>query len=370
MFDDEKVGGAPAEPIAEDRDDRIERAQDMWDKSATVADDPDKAATDKAAADAAAIDGADKSADDKAAADKVAADKAEADKLAAAGDDTKLPYFNEPRFQEIYKEHGEQKATLAELTNVFTGMDGKLGYKIDSTETLQGVLQDAYTLYDIASGQKSVAELLTQLEKNWKPEQSAKVFQDLANYAASKGVKVDDKAVADKPWEKELTELRNKIGESEKVQAAREKAEVEQKAQTERMTTVVTPMIDKVTELCKAAGLDPKQDKDEIDDFCNHISSAIGTDKNKEKIIEQIKKGQWGEVERLYTEHHNKLVARAKRLGDTVLKAKLEKDKGIPKVPAGGAAASRTQAAAVGKRDLKTSEGRIAAAEAEWKKGA
>lgn len=364
-MDDEKVpGAAPAEPVAEDREDRIARAEEEWNKGDA---DPDaaKVADDKAAADAA-VPGADDA--KKAEEDKAAADKAEADKLAAAGDDTKLPYFNEPRFQEIYKDYNEKKAVVEEFTNLFTDKEGKLGYTIDSTETLTGVLTDAYTLYDIASGKKNVAELLTQLEKNWKPEQAQKVFQDLANYAASKGVKIDEKAAAEKPWEKETSALRKELDDTKRAAAAREEREVAQREQAERMEKVVTPMIDKVTELCKAAGLDPKQDKDEIDDFCNHISSAIGADKNKEKIIEQIKKGQWGEVERLYTEHHNKLVARAKRLGDTVLKQKLEKDKNIPKIPAGGAAASQTKAATAGKRDLKTSEGRTEAARAEWEK--
>lgn len=352
-MDDEKLtGAAPAEPIAEDREDRIARVEEAWKASETT--EPEKTEEPVKTDEPVKAEGE--------------PEKVEEKKEEDPTPDEKLPYFNEPRFQEIYKAHNEQKATLDEFTNLFSDKEGKLGYKIDSTETLTGVLQDAYTLYDIASGTKNAAELLTMLEKNWKPEQAQKVFQDLANYAASKGVKVDDKAVADKPWEKETSALRKELDDTKKAQAAREEREKSQKEETERMTTVVTPMIDKVTELCKAAGLDPKQDKDEIDDFCNHISSAIGADKNKEKIVEQIKKGQWGEVTRLYTEHHNKLVARAKRLGDTVLKAKIEKDKGIPKVPAGGAAASRTQAAAVGKRDLKTSEGRQAAAQAEWDK--
>lgn len=364
---DEPAGGGAAAPVVEDREDRIERATEAFRASATEAPDADKAAADKAAADAAAGAGgdADKVAADKAAADKVAADKVAAD-AAAAGDDSKLPYFNEPRFQEIYKAHNEQKAQIDAFTGIFTDKEGKLGYTIDSTETLTGVLQDAYSLYDIAGGKKSVAELLTTFEKNWTKEQFGKVMQDMANFAASKGVKVDDKAVADKPWEKEINALKNELGETKKAQADREAKEKEAVEMKTRMDTVVTPTINKVTEMCKAAGLDGKTDAGEIDDYCNAVSAAIGTDKNKAKILEQIAKGQFGEVERLFTEYHNKLIARAKRLGDTVLKAKLEKDKGIPKVPAGGAAPSKTAAPA--KRDLTTSEGRTAAAKAEWDK--
>lgn len=363
-------GAAPAEPVAEEREDRISRAEEMWKASETTDADAgkaaaDKEAADKAAADAAAAAGGEKIADEKKAAD----DKAAAD-AAAAGDDSKLPYFNDARFQEIYKAHNDQKATLDAFTEIFTDKEGKLGYTIDSDETLKGVLTDAYTLYDIAGGKKGVAELLTTFEKNWKPEQFTAVLQDMANFAASKGIKIDDKAVADKPWEKEINALRNELGETKKAQTAREDREKAVKEETERMDTVVTPMITKVTELAKAIGLDPKVDQEEIDDFCNHVSAAIGADKNKAKIIEQVKKGQWGEIERLFTEHNNKLVARAKRLADTVLKAKIDKDKTIPKVPAGGAAAAETKKGTGAKRDLKTSEGRVAAAQEEWKKSA
>lgn len=377
MFEEEKAGtplGGGAEPyVPEDREDRIARAEEAWKAADTGDADPakdaaDKTAEEKAAADAAAggDKGDAKTAEEQAAADKVAAEKAAAD--AAAGDDTKLPYFNEPRFQEIYKERNEQKATIDAFQGIFTDKDGKLGYTIDSTETLTGVLADAYTLYDIAGGKKGVAELLTTFEKNWKPEQFKAVLQDMANFAASKGVKIDEKAAADKPWEKEINAVRNELAETKKAQTVREERELAQKTERERYDTIVTPMIGKVTELCKAAGLDPKQDAEEIADFCNHVSSAIGADKNKDKIIEQVKKGQWGEVERLFTEHNNKLIARAKRLGDTLLKQKLDKDKTIPKVPAGGAAASETKQGVPAKRDLRTSEGRIAAAEQEWKK--
>lgn len=360
-------GAAAAEPAGEDRGDRIARAEEVW-KASDTDSDASKAAADKAAADAAAAaaSGGDDAAK-KAAEDKASADKAAADAAAGAGDDAKLPYFNEPRFQEIYKESGERKAQLDEFRNIFTDSDKKLGYTIDSTETLTGVLQDAYTLYDIAGGKKSVAELLTTFEQNWKPEQFKAVLQDMANFAASKGVKIDEKAAADKPWEAELNKLRNELGETKTAQAAREKKEKDDAEYKTQMETVVAPFEKKVAELCAANGLDPKVDGEEIADYMNAVSAAVGTDKNAAKIREQIAKGQWGEVERLFTQYHNKLVARAKRLGDTVLKQKIKKDKTIPKVPAGGAGpALKTKPEA--KRDLSTSEGRLAAAKDEWEK--
>jgi hypothetical protein len=368
-MDDEKVvpGTEGGTPVAEDREDRIARAEEVW-KASDTDPDADKAAADKAAADAAAAaggtgdqgDAAKKAAEDKAAADKAAAD-------AGAGDDAKLPYFNEPRFQEIYKENGEQKAQLDEFTSIFTDADKKLGYMIDSTETLTGVLQDAYTLYDIAGGKKSVAELLTTFEQNWKPEQFKAVLQDMANFAASKGVKIDEKAAAEKPWEAEINKLRNELGETKTAQAAREKKEKTDAEYKTQMDTVVAPFEKKVSELCIASGLDSKVDAEEIADYLNAVSAAIGTDKNSAKIREQIAKGQFGEVERLFTQYHNKLVARAKRLGDTVLKQKIEKDKTTPKVPAGGAGPA-PKSKTPEKRDLKTSEGRLAAANEEWDK--
>jgi uncharacterized protein YhaN len=361
-------GGAAAEPVAEDREDRIARAEEVWKASDT---DPaaDKAAADKAAADAAAAAGGagdQGDAEKKAAEDKAAADKAAAD--AGAGDDAKLPYFNEPRFQEIYKENGERKAQLDEFSKIFTDTgENKLGYTIDSTETLTGVLQDAYTLYDIAGGKKSVAELLTTFEKNWSKEQFQTVLQDMANFAASKGVKIDEKAAAEKPWEAEINKLRNELGETKSAQAAREKKEKQDAEYKTQMETVVAPFEKKVSELCIASGLDSKVDAEEIGDYLNAVSDAIGRDKNAAKIREQIAKGQFGEVERLFTQYHNKLVARAKRLGDTVLKQKIDKEKTIPKVPAGGAGPA-PKPKATEKRDLSTADGRLAAAKEEWNK--
>jgi hypothetical protein len=48
------------------------------------------------------------------------------------------------------------------------------------------------------------------------------------------------------------------------------------------------------------------------------------------------------------------------------LKQKQEKDRGIPKQPAGGAAPSG--GGKNGKRDLRSSEGRVGAAMQEWEK--
>jgi hypothetical protein len=350
LDDDPPAGGTPAAP--EDASDRMARASEAWRASDTAVEKPaagdaggagagggDQAAIDKAAADK-------KTADDKAAADKTAADAA-----AAAGDDAKLPYFNDKRFQEIYKAHGEQKAQLDAFQKVFT--EG--AYQIDSTETLQGVLADSFMLYDIAGGKKHPGELLDVLKGNWTEAQYKGVLQGLADYCLKNGVKPDEKAATAEPWRKELDEIKSKLSASEQ----KEKDDV---LIADRMKHV-DAMMGQVEKLCVAQGFDAKADKDEIAEYCVAVAAEVG--KNK-KVLEQLEKGQYGELERIFTEYHNRLVARAQRLGDRTLKAKQEKYKGLPRQPAGGAPPSKAATTDGKKRDLATSEGRIAAANEEW----
>jgi len=369
---DENQNAAPA---ATEREDRIAAATEQWkagdaggtgggnevpggtgggtQDGASGADAAAKAAAEQAAKAAEAAKGAEPNAEEKAF-------------IEAAGEDAKLPYFGEKRFREIYTERAEQKKQLDEFTAIFTDKANELGYTVDSTETLKGVLKDAYALYDVAAGNKPVAQLLTLFEQNWKPEQFKTVLQDLANFAASKGLKVDEKAAAEKPWEKHISDLTARLDKSDKAEKDRqEKAKADAEYKT-RIDTVVTPLLNKVTELCKAAGFDPEKDKEVVEEYCDAVSAAIGRDKNKDKILEQLAKGQWGEAERVFTEYHNKLVARAKRYGDLTLAAARQKSE-LPKTPAGGAPPTGQGTKPAG-RDLKTSEGRVAAAREEWKK--
>jgi len=351
-MDDEK------EIAATDPTDRMSAALNEWnsdngpgvDAGKGDAADPDKAAAPAAAA-AAGDDKAKGDAAAKADADKAAADAA----AAAAGDDAKLPFFNEPRFQEIYKESAERKTQLDAFNEIFT----KGAYSIDSTDTLKAVLADSYMLYDIAGGKKHPGELMDLLKANWTPEQYKATLQGLADYCMKNGVKPDEKAATAEPWRKELDDLKAK-------DTARERAADDEKRTTAQMKTV-EKVESKISELCVKAGFDVKEDAAEIADYILAIGSELGQDGKNKKIVEQLEKGQFGELERVFTTYHNKILARAKRLGDRTLKTKQDKDKIIPRTPAGGAPPA-AGAKANGKRDLRTSEGRVNAALQEFNK--
>lgn len=357
--------GDGAAPPAPDREDRIAAATALWKEGDTpdpgAGGDPDQAAADKAAAEAA--NASQRKEPDGKEPDAAKAAEAKEKAAAAAGDDSKLPYFNDARFQEIYKERNEQKTTIDAFQEIFSDKEGKLGYTIDSTETLKGVLADAYSLYNIANGKDHPGTLLDVMKGNWTPEQFKGVLQGLADYCSKNGVKPDEKSGAAEPWRKEVDDVKAQL-------SAREKSDKEAVEVKDRMDNVVNPLLKKVEELAAKAGFDPKNadDAKEIEDYILAISAAARSDKNFAKIEAQIRKGQFGEVERLFTEYHNKLVARAKRYGDLTLKQKQDKDKAIPKTPAGGAAPGAAGAKAGAKRDLKTSEGRVAAAREEWAK--
>lgn len=332
-----------------DHAERTAAALEEWDKPADQP--PEKP---EAPADGAAAAGAAK----EAAGDKPAEAGAAAEKPAegAAPDITKAPFFNDPAFQAYHKTAEENKAVVDGFREMFDAGH----YKIDSTENLKAVLEDSFTLYDIAAGKKNVSELMDLFEKNWDPGTFKQVLSDLVAYAGSKGIEVGaggdgGKKPDDNPLAKEVAELRAKIEGGEK--SAKQEAETK-----DRMENVVAPLMKKVAELCGARDI---KDAEDVKEYNIAVADAIGRMKPEEvnRIASQIKAGKWGEVERVFTEYHNKMVARATRLANAKTDAALKSANEIPRQPAGG---STPAPPAKGKRDLKTSEGRTDAALAEW----
>lgn len=341
---------------ATDPTDRTAAALEEWNE-------PEETHEPVPAADQTAGDGAagaakpgDKPADKPA--DKAADKPAEGEK-----DITKAPFFADPLFQEHYKQAEDWRTQNDALHKVMD--EGR--YTIKDTATLKAVHEDAFTLYDIAAGKKTVDGLLDLFEKNW----DQKVFQDvlgqMARYAAKKGISLDGAertADDDNPLAKTVKELSGKIEKREAEEKTAREREASERQVKERMDTVIAPFQKKVEELCKGKGL---TDQTDIEDYAVQVMDRIGRldEKKKAAVVEQIKAGKWGEVERLFTEYHNLLVQRATRHANAVADAAKKNASTIPRTPTGdgGAPKKRTQG-----RDLSTSEGRTAAAMENWNK--
>ncbi|MGC1107096.1 MAG: hypothetical protein WA876_11205 [Candidatus Acidiferrales bacterium] len=95
-------------------------------------------------------------------------------------DDAKLPYFNDPRFQEIYRDWVVRGAALNTLSAVFDG----LRYRIRDEAILRDVLEDAFALYDVAAGKRAASELLRSIERGATPEVFIAIAVDLSQFLA------------------------------------------------------------------------------------------------------------------------------------------------------------------------------------------
>lgn len=340
------AAGAGAEPQATDSTDRTAAALEAWNASAETKTD------DAGAVGAGGGEGADADTDAKAKADadakaKTDADaakaKADADAKAAGDDITKAPFFADPVFKKFY----EGAQANAGLVNEFQQMFSNGRYQIKDMETLKNVHEDAFLLYDIADGKKSVGELLDLFSKNWKPEQFKAVLQDIANYAANKDV-------AGKKGEPNPLESRLSALEKERADGAARDAE--QKKVAAQMKVVVA-LESEIKRLCADAGIKAadkatKEDIAAIDaetqDYIFWISDELG--RNPE-LVKQLEKGQYGEAQRLFSERHNVMLARAKRYNDGKVAEFDKKQKETPRQAAAGAAPADAKTRKVNVRD-------------------
>jgi hypothetical protein len=80
---------------------------------------------------------------------------------ATSADDSSLPFFNHPRFQEIYKEWQKREQILDELGGIICTRS----YAIRDAGTLMAMLDDACAVQDLFAGKISANAFLTQLEK-------------------------------------------------------------------------------------------------------------------------------------------------------------------------------------------------------------
>jgi hypothetical protein len=82
-----------------------------------------------------------------------------------SADDSSLPFFDHPRFQEIYKEWLERGRILDDLGSVICTRS----YEIRDAETLKAMLDESCVVQDLVAGKISASAFLGQLEKVAEP---------------------------------------------------------------------------------------------------------------------------------------------------------------------------------------------------------
>ncbi len=209
-------------------------------------------------------------------------------------------------------------------------------YGAKSPEQFKPLLDDLQAMYAVLEGRAEPGPTLDFIRKS-----HPGAFEKIANYFAAETARPQGENAEQNP-------LAEKVNRLERAWQSRED-------QAERQRVFAT-FTDKVKELGKATRLDG----DEIEDYATRIAAKIGGDP---KIIERIARGNFADVQRLFTEVHNRELERLKRNLDSQVASKTRRNQTLPKVPAGGAPPAPT---ATPKHSLATWEERTAAAREEW----
>lgn len=277
------------------------------------------------------------------------------------GASTATPTDGKPAAEEGSKTPAAESKPAVEEKPASAGNDEALRQALGETDsygqpiTVDGIkaeLQDARTLYSILDGKASPNVFLDMVQ-----EQYPKVYEQIAARFAKDGKPAESKAAApgeqakggDDPVNQRLSAVEQRL---QREDQQRQQAEVE----TQRRKTV-DGFVNRLQSWGKENGLEAE----EIDEYGEVISSQIGRDPAAMKRIEA---GNFVDVDRLLTERHNKLQARLKARSDAAISSKQERDRGIPKTPAGGAPPAP---ATTSRPNLADRDARIAAATDAWK---
>lgn len=99
------------------------------------------------------------------------------------------PFFRDPRFQQYYREtadafqrlcreHADALAALETLREIFT--TGR--YSIKDPNVLRNVHEDAFLLYDVVNGKRSIIDLLAAFESVVPPEIFSAMLVDIHRF--------------------------------------------------------------------------------------------------------------------------------------------------------------------------------------------
>jgi hypothetical protein len=255
----------------------------------------------------------------------------------------------DPRFQEL----STLKDSLVDAFSEFPGLvDDKGGVNVQEA-SLQ--LKDASILYDIMQGKGTPSALLEVMAKNggWSDGQKQLIAQDLIGWLTANKYLKDGQAAAKS----------GDAGLKDPVQARLDK--IEQERQTERQTqeqqrvrahqedVYNNKFMPEVKRLCTQKGVPAEN----VGDYAARIAAQV---KGNKAIIGRIEKGNFVDVNKMFTQAYNAEVQRLQRWTKAQTKAADAKNKN-PRIPAGGATpAPGGSAKGV---NVKDRDSRIAAAE-------
>jgi hypothetical protein len=239
--------------------------------------------------------------------------------------------------------------------------DGKERPLAEVVNDLRLERADAHALYDITSGKKDVSNLLgmllnqrQQADGSWRPDPNLKypqevadrVFTQAANFLGTSGfldhwmkqnglylVRADYKtpdgqtlppADLSKPNPNALESRVAQLQNDAKVAA--DKAAADAVAASKKQ--VFDNFAAKVTELGNKKGVDPAL----LQEYVGAIANMI---QGNPAIIGRIQKGNWTDVTKFFTAHHNAQLTRAQKYAQSISTSKASIQKQVPKAPGG-----------------------------------
>lgn len=205
----------------------------------------------------------------------------------------------------------------------FEAIRSELGERCGTAEQMQAQLADAHALYDICSGKADPKGLLELLKSEY-PEAYKKVADYFSAGAAEGGPKPAEGAAKTAEAKNPLEERVDRI--------ERERREADFKAHSDR---VVKGFSTKVGELAQQAKLSERATAR----YSDLISQQIGRDP---AALKRLEAGNYADVERLFNEYHNDFLEDLKGASDALIQGKKERDRALPKTPAGGAPPAAT----------------------------
>lgn len=278
--------------------------------------DPDPNAADPNAADPNA---ADPNAVDPNAADPNAADPNAVDPNAPKLTDEQLQA--DPRFKEVSEFHEAYQPVLDK-------------YGIPDAKEADLQLADAQVLYQIATGKAEAAQLMDTFLQVWPKEAVDKTAQSLIGWLTKQGYLKDGQVAAgakpaakpgDAGFKDPVAERLDKLENDRRTEGQRAEA---QRVQAHQESVFKDKFLPAVNKFCEQKGI-PKED---YADYQAKIAQLINGNKG---ILGRIEKGNFVDVQKLFTQIYNAEVQKLQRW----TKAQTAANKGKqnqPRIPAGG----------------------------------
>lgn len=186
------------------------------------------------------------------------------------------------------------------------GAGGKL-----SLEEVKAQLADAKGFYAILDGKAPVSALIDVIKSGF-----PQTYAELQKYSGG-----EQKAADETPEQKRIRELEEWKGNQER-DAQRGQTEAARKKTVDGFMT-------RFDALSKQAGLDD----DDKADYSDWVSARLGRDP---EAMKRLDAGNYLDVEKLFNQYHERMLGRVKRFSDAAVKSKQDRDRSLPKSPAGG----------------------------------